>query len=115
MTLLLLQFMDSPDLVQDTTVNSSSQALCRSDSVETISVEGCCIVCNTGAHSQALITLCTDTDKTIFIDKSTVLLICAHCRHVQHMHCHLNRVDLTVDDLVAVVELLPFICSTCLQ
>lgn len=95
----------------------STTGICRSDSLETILIEGiCCEVCLLGPQEGgSRLESFVNTTRTFFLSNSTVYLVCRDCRRVEHLHCHLNRTDLDIDDILTVIEQLPFLCQQCVS
>ena len=49
----------------------------------------------------------------ILIFKSVIILICAACGDIAHIHCYINNLDIEIETLMHVIHSLPYNCNIC--
>jgi len=57
--------------------------------------------------------LLTTQPGSLFFVLSTCYLLCQQCTCFIHLHCYLNSEEITIDNLILLIESLPFTCQEC--
>ena len=97
-------------MAADSTTNLHSWA-----SSETVVVgdDLCCFHCKQFDLGLQEELLATSEAGELFVVNSICYLICSNCRALLHVHCYKDTVTCKTNDIVDIIEELPFKCENC--